>query len=58
MRISAISQSRIDSTDFSSLPFGRIFSDHMFICKYKNGNWGELEIMPYGKIQKYYSNNE
>ena len=51
MKISKINHSRIHSIDFSNLPFGRVFSDHMCICKYKNGTWQELEIIPYGKIQ-------
>ena len=50
MKILKTSNSRLDSTDFSNLPFGRIFSDHMLICKYKNGSWGESEILPYGPI--------
>ena len=50
MKILKTSNSRLDSTDFSNLPFGRVFSDHMLICKYKNGSWGESEILPYGPI--------
>ena len=50
MKISKTSNSRIHSTDFSNLPFGRVFSDHMFICKYKNGSWDDSEILPYGPI--------
>ena len=50
MKILKTSNSRLDSTDFSNLPFGRIFSDHILICKYKNGSWGESEIRPYGPI--------
>ena len=50
MKISKTSNSRIHSTDFSNLPFGRVFSDHMFVCKYKNGSWTESEILPYGPI--------
>ena len=50
MKIIKTSNSRLDSTDFSNLPFGRVFSDHMLICKYKNGSWGDPEILPYGPI--------
>ena len=50
MKISKTTNSKIHSTDFSNLPFGRVFSDHMLICKYKNGSWGESEILPYGPI--------
>ena len=50
MKVLKTSNSRIDSIDFSNLPFGRIFSDHILICKYKNGSWEEPEIRPYGPI--------
>ena len=50
MKIFKTSNSRLDSTDFLNLPFGRTFSDHMLICKYKNGSWGESKILPYGPI--------
>jgi branched-chain amino acid aminotransferase len=44
-------KSRISETDFNNLPFGRVFSDHMFIADYVGGEWKNLEICPYGKIQ-------
>lgn len=50
MKITKTSNSRLQTTDFSNLPFGRVFSDHMLFCKYKNDKWGEAEIMPYGPL--------
>ena len=50
MKIVKTSHSRLKSTDFSDLPFGRVFSDHMLICNYKDGGWQEPEILPYGPI--------
>ena len=50
MKISKSSNSRIQTTDFTNLKFGTIFSDHMLICKYKYGKWGTSEILPYGPI--------
>lgn len=50
MKITKIISSRIDSVDFSNLPFGRIFSDHMLRAEFNLGSWGELEIIPYGPI--------
>ena len=44
------SKSRLSSTDFSDLPFGRVFSDHMLVCHYKKGAWQEPQIIPYGSI--------
>lgn len=42
--------SRIDKTDFSNLPFGKIFSDHMFVAECHNRKWENLRIMPYGPL--------
>ena len=50
MKITKIAHSKLLSTDFSNLPFGKVFADHMLICKYKQGSWGESEILPYGPI--------
>ena len=50
MRITKTSISRLSTTDFSNLPFGTVFSDHMLVCNYKNGKWNEAEIIPYGPI--------
>ena len=50
MKITKKSTSRLNTTDFSNLRFGTVFSDHMLVCNYKNGKWGEAEILPYGPI--------
>ena len=50
MKITKTTNSRLNSTDFSNLPFGTVFSDHMFICNYKDGKWGAPEVLPYGPI--------
>ena len=53
MKIVKTSDSRISSIDFSNLPFGRIFSDHMLECHYKGEEWLEPIIKPYGPISMY-----
>ena len=50
MKINRIEKSRIDSVDFENLTFGKIFTDHMFISKHKNGEWSSGEIKPYENI--------
>ncbi len=45
-----IDESRVAATNFSELPFGKVFSDHMFIAEYDNGEWSNLQILPYGPI--------
>ncbi len=39
--------SKINSVDFSNLDFGRVFTDHMFVCDYEDGKWQAPQIMPY-----------
>ncbi|MBT5090309.1 MAG: branched-chain amino acid aminotransferase, partial [Flavobacteriales bacterium] len=50
MKVTKTSISKLNTTDFSNLPFGTVFSDHMLICNYKQGKWEEPEISPYGPI--------
>ncbi len=33
--------------DFSKLGFGKYFTDHMLLMEYKDGKWGEPEIVPF-----------
>lgn len=48
MKILQTQQSRLPEVDFNNLPFGRTFSDHMYVCDYKDGKWGAGEIVPFG----------
>lgn len=33
------------------IPFGKIFSDHMLLCRWKKGEgWESPEIVPFGEI--------
>ncbi len=50
MKITRTADSRLKLIDFSDLPFGRVFSDHMLVCNYRNGEWQAPEILPYGPI--------
>ncbi|TVZ55878.1 branched-chain amino acid aminotransferase [Lutibacter sp. Hel_I_33_5] len=43
-------KSRIDSVDFDNLPFGHVFSDHMFECEFKDGKWQSAVIKEYAPI--------
>lgn len=51
IKISKTPQSRIHLCDFENIEFGKIFSDHMFRVDFKNGEWQNPEIIPYGNIQ-------
>lgn len=45
--IQKVAQSRIDELDVNNIPFAKIYSDHMFVADYYNGEWQDLRIMPY-----------
>ena len=47
IKITKTKNSKLQKTDFENLGFGKVFSDHMLICDYKNGSWGEPEIVPF-----------
>jgi branched-chain amino acid aminotransferase len=48
--INRISVSGLSQIDFDNLPFGKNFSDHMFVADYENNEWTNLQIVPYGDI--------
>ena len=50
IKVTKAATSKWSSTDFNNLPFGRVFTDHMLIAEYKNGAWGDAEIVPYGPL--------
>ena len=49
--IQKTSTSKIDSVDFENLAFGNVFTDHMMVCDYKNGEWINPKVVPYGPIE-------
>ncbi|MBI5325377.1 MAG: branched-chain amino acid aminotransferase [Ignavibacteriae bacterium] len=50
IKITRTQNSRISSVDWSNLGFGVYFSDHMFVAEYKNNQWNDGEILPYGPM--------
>jgi branched-chain amino acid aminotransferase len=47
IEIQKVANSRLSEVDFDNLPFGKVFSDHMFIMEYRDGKWGEARIEGY-----------
>lgn len=41
------SSSKIDTVDFENLAFGNLFTDHMLVCDFKEGQWQKPTIKPY-----------
>ena len=50
LSITRVNKSKIDQVDFDNLDFGTVFTDHMLVCDYKDGNWQTPEIKPYGPM--------
>lgn len=50
MKIEKIKKSNISNVDFNNLDFGTVFTDHMFECSYRNGQWVDPQIKPYQPI--------
>jgi len=48
--ITKIEHSKIDQLDFANIPFGKSFTDHMFIADYKDGQWVNMEIKPMERL--------
>ena len=42
--------SAIDQVDFNNIAFGKVFSDHIFIMDYENGEWKKGSIEPFGPM--------
>lgn len=39
--------SKIDTVDFENISFGTTFTDHMFVCDFREGSWQKPQIKPY-----------
>lgn len=50
LAVEKAAQSKIDQVDFSKLVFGKNFTNHMFICEYKDGKWQQPRVVPYQPI--------
>jgi branched-chain amino acid aminotransferase len=48
--IERVLKSRRPAVDFNNLPFGMVYTDHMFLCDYRNGDWTNARIIPYGYL--------
>jgi branched-chain amino acid aminotransferase len=56
IKTTATQNSRLPSIDWTHLPFGRIFTDHMLSMDYSKGSWQPPEIIPFGPLSIYPGN--
>lgn len=50
MEIRKTQHSRLPGLDINNVPFGKVFSDHMFVADYVDGQWTKSGIVPYGDL--------
>ena len=51
IRVERTAKSKLDQVDLDNPVFGRVYSDHMFVADYANGEWKDLRIIPYGDLK-------
>ena len=50
IKVTKTSDSNLSRVDFDNIPFGKVFSDHMFTASWKDGEWGDFEVIPFGNL--------
>ncbi|MEL6864701.1 MAG: branched-chain amino acid aminotransferase [Bacteroidota bacterium] len=56
IELTKVNESKVSAVDFDNIPFGRTFSDHMFVSDYTNGKWGNHRIVPFGPFSIHPAN--
>lgn len=51
LKVTRATSSNINRIDFQNLVFGQYPTDHMLVCKHKDGQWQTPEITPYSDFQ-------
>src|SRR5436190_7282766 len=55
IHIQKIKKSRVSEYDINNVPFGKCFSDHMFVAEYADGKWSNASIEPYADVPMSYA---
>lgn len=50
IKIEKVKKTRLPEVDLKNVVFGRTFADHMLVCDYYDGQWHDVNIMPYQNI--------
>jgi branched-chain amino acid aminotransferase len=50
IRVTETNHSRWNEVDWENLPFGKVFSDHMLVMDFHDGNWQQPEIIPFSPL--------
>lgn len=54
--IETVKNSRLKDVDLSNIPFGRVFTDHMFVMDYYDGAWRDARIEGVSKMEMHPAN--
>jgi branched-chain amino acid aminotransferase len=46
IKVTKIETSNVSKVDFDDIPFGKVYTDHMFVVDYVDGRWQNPEIKP------------
>lgn len=55
-KISRVQQSRLSELDFDNIPFGKSFTDHMFVVDYDGKEWKDARIEPFAHFPVHPAN--
>ena len=48
--ITTAGRSKIAQVDFDNIEFGKVYSDHMFVADYSDGQWSGLRVVPFASL--------
>jgi branched-chain amino acid aminotransferase len=51
LKVRKVEHSRVHEVDFSEIPFGKVYSDHMVVADYANKEWKNFLILPYDHLK-------
>jgi branched-chain amino acid aminotransferase len=55
IEVNKATKSRLADQDINHVPFGKVFTDHMFVAEYEDGKWTKCSIEPYGNVMMSYA---
>jgi len=55
IQIQKVQKSRVTDVNVNEVPFGKVFTDHMFIADFKDGEWSNFRIIPFQHIEMSYA---
>lgn len=56
LTIKKTTESKLDKIDFNNIPFGKVFTDHMYVASYKDGRWENMRIEPFANFSIHPAN--